>query len=144
MSNSYVANATTTIAAPKVVVWEALVTPHSIKQYMFGTDVSSTWEKGGTITWKGEMKGKQYEDKGVILEIDAQHTLQYTHFSPASGAADVPEHYHTVTIDLSDAGGKTQVSLSQDNNETEAARLASENNWRVMLDGLKNYVEKSA
>ncbi len=32
--------------------------------------------------------------------------------------------------------------LAQDHNVTEAARMHSEKNWKMMLDGLKKYVEK--
>jgi uncharacterized protein YndB with AHSA1/START domain len=142
VSKNLVANATTSIEATKSKVWEALVTPDAIKQYMFGADVESDWSKGSEITWTGEMKGKKYEDKGVILEIEPKKTLQYTHFSPLSGKPDKPENYHTVAINLSGNGNKTEVSLSQDNNPDEKARAESEKNWGAMLGGLKKYVEK--
>lgn len=144
MSNNLVGKATTSIGATKSKVWEALVTPDAIKQYMFGTDVESDWRKGSPITWKGEYKGKTYEDKGVILNIEPEQTLQYSHFSPLSGKPDKPENYHTVTINLSGSDNKTEVSLSQDNNADEEARKESEKNWGAVLDGLKKHVEKSS
>ena len=143
MSKNLVAKVTTSIGAKKSKVWEALVTPDAIKQYMFGADVESDWSKGSKIIWKGEFKGKKYEDKGVILKIESEQTLQYSHFSPLSGEPDKPENYHTVTINLSGSGNKTKVSLSQDNNSDEEARKESEKNWGIMLEGLKKYVEKS-
>ena len=144
MSKNLVANATTSIEATKSQVWEALVEPDAIKQYMFGADVESDWSEGSAITWRGEMKGKKYQDKGVILKIDPEQILQYNHFSPLSGKPDKPENYHTITINLSGRGNKTDVSLSQDNNADEAARKESEKNWGTMLAGLKRYVEKSS
>ena len=144
MSKNLVAKATTSIGVTKGKVWEALVTPDAIKQYMFGADVESDWTNGSEITWKGEMKGKKYEDKGVILKIEPEQTLQYSHFSPLSGKPDKPENYHTVTINLSGSSSKTEVSLSQDNNSDEEARKESEKNWGAMLEGLKKYVEKSS
>jgi len=54
----------------------------------------------------------------------------------------MPENYHTVTVELSENGNQTVVSLSQDNNETEQAREHSEKNWRIMLNGLKKFLEK--
>jgi uncharacterized protein YndB with AHSA1/START domain len=143
MSKNMVAKATTSIGATKSKVWEALVTPDAIKQYMFGADVESDWSKGSKITWKGEMKGKKYEDKGVILKIEPEQTLQYSHFSPLSGKPDKPENYHTVTINLSGNGNETEVSLSQDNNSDEEARKESAKNWGAMLEGLKKYVQTS-
>jgi hypothetical protein len=53
----------------------------------------------------------------------------------------VPENYHTVTVELSGAGGQTHVSLAQDNNETEETREHSEQNWHMMLESLKKLLE---
>ncbi len=144
MNKNLIAKATTSIQSTRSKVWEALITPDAIKQYMFGADVESDWREGSAITWTGEMKGKKYEDKGVILKIEPEQTLQYSHFSPLSGKRDNPENYHTVTIDLAGSANKTEVSLSQDNNSDEKARKESEKNWGVMLEGLKKYVEKSS
>ena len=137
MPKNLVANASTVVDAPASKVWNALVDPAAIKQYMFGTNVSSDWKKGR----KGEWKGKSYEDKGVILQLDREKRLSYTHFSPLMGKPDTPENYHTVTIELSLDGARTRVSLAQDNNATEEARSHSEKNWELMLAGLKRHVE---
>ena len=64
----------------------ALVDPAAIKQYMFGTTVESDWREGSSIVWKGEWQGRAYEDKGVILRLEPGRLLQYSHFSPLSGA----------------------------------------------------------
>jgi uncharacterized protein YndB with AHSA1/START domain len=142
MANDFVAQATTTIQASAAEVWDALVDPAKIKEYMFGTNVSSEWKVGGPITWKGEWEGKPYEDKGEILQLTPQRVLQYTHFSPMTGLPDKPENYHTVTIELADNGTATNVTLTQDNNADEKDREHSEKNWSMMLDGLKTFVEK--
>ena len=141
MSN-LIAKATTNISAPRSEVWDALVTPASIKQYMFGSDVTSDWEEGSPITFKGEWQGRAYEDKGVVKRVDPGRFVQYTHYSPLSGLPDVPENYHTVTIELMDAGDKTRVVLTQDNNRDEEERAHSEKNWEMMLGGLKKFVER--
>ena len=142
MANDFVAKASTTIEASAAEVWDALVDPAKIREYMFGTNVSSEWKEGGPISWKGEWEGKPYEDKGVILQMKPQCVLQYTHFSPMAGLPDKPENYHTVTIELAgDGAATTKVTLSQDNNPTEKAREHSEKNWSMMLDGLKKFIE---
>ena len=141
MSKNLIARAAISIKAPSTRVWDALVTPAAIKQYMFGTNVVSAWKEGSAIVWKGVWQGKPYEDKGVILQLKPARTLEYTHFSPLSGLPDEPGSYHTVTIELSAEGPGTRVSLSQDNNLTEQAREHSERNWGMMLAGLKRFVE---
>jgi uncharacterized protein YndB with AHSA1/START domain len=141
-SQDLIAKAAVVIDAPKAAVWKALVTPASIKQYMFGTDARSDFKKGSPITWTGVWEGKPYQDKGEILRIEPERVLQYTHFSPLSGQPDRPENYHTVTIELADSGSQTRVTLTQDNNPTEEARAHSEKNWTMMLSGLKKFVER--
>ena len=138
----HVARAVTTIHASISNVWNAVVDPALIKQYMFGASVSSDWKEGSPIVWKGEWQGKPYEDKGVILRIEPTHVLQYSHFSPLSGQPETPENYHTVTLELCEEPSGTRVSLSQDNNATEQAREHSEKNWNTMLAGLKKVVEQ--
>ncbi len=44
--------ASITINATSVEVWNALVNPEAIKQYMFGTNVVSKWHEGSPIVWK--------------------------------------------------------------------------------------------
>ena len=137
-----VARASTTIDAPIGKVWDALVTPKTIKQYMFGTNVTSDFREGSSIVWKGEWEGKSYEDKGVILKFNPEKMLRYSHYSPLSGLPDKPENYHTVTIDLVRQGEQTLIALTQDNNPTEEAKQDSEKNWAMMLAGLKKLLEK--
>ena len=142
MTQTLTAHASVLINRPAADVWRALVTPASIKEYMFGTNVQSDWHEGSPITWKGEWQGKAYEDKGVIRRIEPNRTLVYTHFSPLMGLPDKPENYHTVTITLTPEGNGTRVSLAQDNNANEQARDHSQKNWEMMLGGLKTFVEK--
>ena len=141
MDNKLIAKASTTIQAPVAKVWDALVTPATIKQYMFGTTVTSEFKKGSPIMWKGEWQGRKYEDKGVILDLQPQRKLAYSHFSPLSGLPEKPENFHNITIELVDKGKQTLVSLSQDNNANEKERDHSQKNWEMMLSGLKKVLE---
>ena len=91
MEKNLTARATIAIDSPCGPVWKALVTPADIRQYMFGTDVVSDWKVGSPIVWKGEWQGSRFEDKGVILQSDPEHVLQYIHISPLSGLPDKPD-----------------------------------------------------
>lgn len=142
MNEDFIAKASTAIRASRQAVWEALTSPEAIKDYMFGARVDTNWHEGDPISWKGQWQGKTYEDKGTILQFMPAQRLQYSHYSPLSGLPDKPEHYHTVTIDLSGNGTETEVMLTQNHNATEAARTHSEKNWNLMLEGLKKFVEK--
>ena len=50
MTKGLVASARVTIAAPVAKVWDALVNPAIIKQYMFGTEVVSELREGRAIS----------------------------------------------------------------------------------------------
>jgi uncharacterized protein YndB with AHSA1/START domain len=143
METKLIARSRKIIHASISKVWEALVDPEKIKQYMFGTDVISDWKEGRSIVWKGEWKGKKYEDKGTILKLEKLKTLQYSHYSPLSGKPDIPANYHIVTITLSEFELHigVEVELTQDNNDNEDEQKHSESNWDRMLDGLKKFLE---
>jgi uncharacterized protein YndB with AHSA1/START domain len=142
MNKQFVAKASTTINAPASKVWDALTNPQMIKQYMFGTDVISDWKVGSTIVYRGEWQGKPFEDKGKILEMEREKALVSTHWSPLSGVPDTPENYHTVSYHLKEMDGRTEVTLTQDNNANEEEKAHSEQNWKHMLEGLKKLLER--
>ena len=143
MSRGFEAIKTVTIHATRAEVWSALTNPEKVKQYMHGTEMSTDWKEGSPISWKGEWKGRSYEDKGTVLAVEPQKLLKYTHWSPMGGSEDKPENYHTVTYELAGEDGKTTLTLIQDNNasQEEADKMASDN-WGPVLNGLKETVEK--
>ena len=138
----HVASADVVVDASPDKVWAALTDPEEIKKYMFGSEVVTDWKQGSPIVWRGEYEGKQYEDKGEIVEIEPGRRLKVTHFSPLSGQEDRPENYHTVLYELEEREGRTHVSLSQDNNPSKEAAEHSRANWEKMLAGLKQAVER--
>jgi uncharacterized protein YndB with AHSA1/START domain len=143
MSENLVAEANAAIDAPRAAVWNALVSSEANKEFMFGADVVSDWREGSPIAWRGEWKGRKYEDKGTILQAEPGRLLQYTHYSPLSGQPDIEENYHKITIELSDTPAGTRIVLRQDGNATEEARAESQKNWEMMLQGVKKYVERN-
>ena len=144
MSIGFEAIKSVTIHATTDKVWNALTNPEKVKQYLHGTEMSTDWKEGGPITWRGEWKGRSYEDKGTVLAVEPQKLLKYTHWSPMGGSEDKPENYHTVTYELAGDDGRTTLTLTQDNNasQEEADKMANEN-WGPVLDGLKATVEKT-
>ena len=141
MGNTAIAKATTTINAPAAKVWDALTKPEQIKQYMFGTQVTTDWRVGSPITYKGEWKGKAYEDKGKVLEIEPRKRLVSTFWSSLAGLPDTPENYKTVSYELAPEGDRTKLTITQDNNASKEEAGEAEQNWRMVLDGIKQLVE---
>jgi uncharacterized protein YndB with AHSA1/START domain len=141
MNDPKIAQVSMAINAPASAVWDALTRPELIKQYLFGTEVTTDWKVGSPITYRGEWQGKPYEDKGRVLENMPGKRLVSTFWSALSGKPDLPENYQTVTYELSGQDGKTVVTVIQDNNETEESARHSEQNWKMVLEGLKKVVE---
>jgi hypothetical protein len=88
------------------------------------------------------LQGKPYEDKGTILQIKTENILKYDYWSSISGQPDVPENYQIVTYELSERNGRTHFNLTQENCKTMEAKEHSESNWKMVLNGLKQLVEK--
>ena len=141
MNKKFIAKAATIIHAPVSKVWQALVNPEIIKQYLFNTDVISDWKEGSPILYRGEWQGKPFEDKGTILKIEDEKQLVSTHWSPLSGVPDTPENRHTVTYSLSAKGDSTEVAITQDNNASEEEKEDSEQLWKTVLAGMKKLLE---
>ena len=137
----------TNIHASPGEVWTALTTPNLIKSYFYGADVDTDWQEGSPIYFRGDWKGRKFEDKGEIQQFEPERRLSYSHWSPLSGAPDKPENYQVVTFDLAPTGGGTKVTLSQSDLVDKAKSIDGakkqeyENNWRTVLDGLKKIVE---
>jgi uncharacterized protein YndB with AHSA1/START domain len=143
MPRGFEAITSVVIAAPPAKVWRALTDPDQVREYMHGTNLATDWVVGDPVTWSGEWKGKPYVDKGTVLEVDPERRLSYTHWSPMGGSDDRPANYHTVSIDLNPDGSKTKLTLTQDNNPTQAeADAMASNNWAPMLEGLKATAER--
>ena len=142
MTNKLSAKTGIEINAPVSNVWQALTDPALIKEYLFGTNAITDWKKRSSITYRGEWEGKQYEDKGVIVDIIPQRLLHTTYWSPLGGTEDKPENYANVIYELKPDGDKTIVTLVQDNIADEAGVKHMEKNWSIVLQGMKKLLEQ--
>ncbi len=141
MNKTYTAKTFITINTPTSKVWEALTKPDVIRQYLFGTEVTTDWQVGSPITYKGIWEGKAYEDKGVVLEVEPGRLLVCSFWSAFSGLPDIAENYQTVRYELSTEVNGTRLTITQDNNNSQEEANRSGENWKMVLDGLKKLLE---
>jgi uncharacterized protein YndB with AHSA1/START domain len=144
MAGKYVAHASVTMNASRAMAWEALVNPEGIKQYMPVSDVISEWREGSPIVWKSEFQGKSFEVKGTVLRLEPERLLEYDHSGPifrSSGASHSRENYLRVTIELSEEGARTILSVTERNNVSKRELEHSEGSWRMVLQGMKALLE---
>jgi uncharacterized protein YndB with AHSA1/START domain len=130
------------IKAPAAEVWKGLTEPELVKQYFFGTTVKSDWKAGSPITFSGEWDGKAYEDKGTIQEITPGKYVKYSYWSSMAGTEDKPENYNNVSYLVTENYGITTLELTQDGIKDETSKEHSEENWQMVLSGLKKILEK--
>jgi uncharacterized protein YndB with AHSA1/START domain len=141
MDEKFNARASLIINSPASKIWKALTDPDLIKQYLFGTEVTTDWQVGSPITYRGVWNGRSYEDKGRVVRFEEGRLLESTFWSSLAGQADLPENYKTVTYELEPAGSATKLTITQDNNATAEEAAHSEENWRMVLDGIKKLLE---
>jgi uncharacterized protein YndB with AHSA1/START domain len=141
MKNNLIAETSISIDATPAKVWKVLTTPKLVKKYLLGTDVSSDWKEGSTITYSGEYNGKKYNDKGIIKKIEPEKIFQSTYWSSMGGKEDKPENYNLVTYKITKQADKTIITLSQNNNASEKEKEHSVENWKMVLQKLKEVVE---
>ena len=143
MKNGLTAEASIVIDAKPALVWKAITSPDMIKKYLMGTNVSTDWKEGSTISYEGEYNGKKYRDKGVIKKIEPGKIFQSTYWSSMGGKEDKPENYNLVTYELQEKGAQTELHLSQDNVQSEEEKKHVTGNWNNVLMKLKSVVEES-
>ncbi len=141
MNENRIAKASVLINAPVSRVWEALTQPELIKQYLFGTEVTTDWQVGSPITYHGVWQGKTYTDKGKVLQVEPGRKIVSTFWSALSGVPDQPENYKTVQYELFNQGSATRLTVTQDNNSSEEEAQHSTQNWQGVLEGIKKLLE---
>lgn len=130
------------IQAPATSIWHALVTPKIARRYFFGAEIKTDWQPGNPITFVGHFNGNAYEEKGIILSVEDNVRLQYSHWSHFDGLPDLPENYRTWTFDLKENNGTTFLTASEDNIPTEKQKIRSDEFWKEVLEKIKKLVEK--
>lgn len=142
MAETFIARVSLTINAPRAKVWDVLIDPEKIKQYILASDVVSKWREGSSIVWKSEFHGKPFEIKGTILRLEPQRLLEFDQSRPIFRASQTvrSSDYHRVTIELSDEGA-THLALIELGNATERELAHSQGGWQLALGNMKALLE---
>ena len=76
-------------------------------------------------------------EQGTILQFEPEKVLEYSYWSSLSQHADVPENYSVITFKLTPVDGKTILTFTQSNFETEVSYKHFNYYWNVALGLLK-------
>lgn len=141
MNKERVSRSSIAINATPQKIWEALIRPEITREYFFGADITTDWKKGSSIVFTGEFNGNKYKEKGVILHVEPNVQLQYSHWSHFDGLPDAPENYRTWTFDLTENNSTNLLTISEDNIPTEKQKNRSDEFWENVLLKIKQLVE---
>ncbi|GER89644.1 hypothetical protein KDW_38060 [Dictyobacter vulcani] len=131
-----------TMNATATRVWEAITKPELVKQWQYGTNLITDWQKGSSIVYRNEWEGTVYEQKGTILEIEPEKLVKFTLFAPRPGLENTPANFFTMIYAIEEANGQTTLTITQeDPREQSSQEQAEEKNDNGILAGLKKLVE---
>lgn len=133
---------TTVIHATTEAIWDALINPAKIKEYLYGTDTECDWKEGSPLVFRGQYDGHTYEDRGTILDIEPGRRLSYSYWSSMSPLPDLPENYATVSFQLLPANGAITLQLTQRGFTSEEGFSHSDTGWDHVLQKLKEIAER--
>jgi uncharacterized protein YndB with AHSA1/START domain len=139
---SYSSQSETIIHAPLPKVWDALTKPEQVREWFFGTNMITDWSVGSPIFFRGSWEGKDYEDKGTVLEYSALKSLSYSYWSVMSGLPDKPENYMHVTYEVTEVDGGTKLVIKQSNVATQEKADHSNENWKMVVGELAKFLAK--
>lgn len=144
MKYPFVAKASIEIAAPLEKVFAALTEPESVKILFWGSELVTNWQVGSPIAFRGEWEGVPYEDHGTVLQFSPPHVVKYNYWSSFSKneVEDIPENYQTITYTFAASGDGTSLAIEQDNVRSAEVMAHSEENWKGLLQSMKELLEK--
>jgi uncharacterized protein YndB with AHSA1/START domain len=130
-----------TINASANRVWDVLTKPELVKQWQYGADVITDWRKGSSIIYRNEWEGSVFEQRGMILEIEAMKLVKYTLFVPRPGLEETPNNTFSMTYTLEEKDGQTTLTIIQDDPREQQSQEHEEESENSVLNDLKKLVE---
>jgi uncharacterized protein YndB with AHSA1/START domain len=109
-----VSRSAVTIKAPRDVVWAAVTLPEYVREWQYDSELVTDWIVGHSIRFSAEWQGQRFEQWGTVLQFEEPSQLRYSLFAPRPGLEDRPEHYFTMTYELTDVDNGTRVTFTQE------------------------------
>ncbi|MBC9929804.1 SRPBCC domain-containing protein [Chitinophaga qingshengii] len=127
-------------------VWEMLTQPDKISLWMMDTPVQvySDWKTGSPLVFRGDLHGLPYEHKGIIVTLEPEQVLAYTHWSTLSERPDEPGEYGVITFRLTGTGAATVLDFTQTNTGKYATHQHIKFYWTIALGLIKKLCEQTA
>jgi len=139
-----VSTSTVIINAPREIVWSAVTLREHVRQWQFGSDLTTDWIVGHPIRFRAQWQGATFEQWGTVEEFNAPQRLRYSLFAPRPELEDRPENYFTMTYELTDVEDGTEVRfIHEDPREPDDAEFESDEENPVLI-ALREFAESLA
>lgn len=122
MVNDLVVTRSVVLNASPARVWEALTHPGMTKQYMYNCEVSSNWEAGGSVRWKGNYNGRTLDEAGEVMEVIPGKLLKYSGFDRLAEGDISRDGNIYITHELIPYGSKTKLLTTLEHFEGDESR----------------------
>ena len=145
MTSDQTVTKTITIRASVAKVWQALTDPELIKEWLTEngtTTVASDWKIGSPILFTGMWHKVKYQDKGTILQFEAEKVLAYSYWSKFSRLPDILENYSVIEFRLMPKEDQTILTLTHSNLVAEGMPGHSNFYWKITLNKMKQLIER--
>lgn len=104
-------------------------------------NVTTDWQIGSSIIFKGSLEWTDFENKGTILQFEPEKIFQYNYWSTLSGLSDIPGNYIIVGFVLRPIAKQTALTLTLSNITDEITYKHLDFYWTVTLDVFKKLCE---
>lgn len=131
-----------TIDAPVSKVWDVITKPELVKQWQYGSDLTTDWQVGSDIRFHSEWQGSVYEQWGKVLEVVPHSMVRYSLFAPRPGLEDIPENYFVMTYTVEEQEDNTILTIEMnDNRSGSSVQESADEDGQSILTLLKSIAE---
>ncbi len=129
------------VNASRERLWNVLTQPEFVKQWQYGSELTTSWEEGTPIAFRTVWDGKVMEQWGEILEVHPLELIKYSLFAPRPGLEDKPENYFVMHYIIEKEKGVTKLQIIQEDNRPGAVQEAEQGEENPVLKMLKELAE---
>ena len=128
------------IDALPITIWNVLTKPKYIEKWL-GVKAESNWKINNDLLFKFSWDGKDFVDKGKIIQLDKNKLFSYTYWSNFSGLADNPENYSKIQFEIENKEEFTLLKLTHSKIKNQTMYEHSNKNWEETLNQIKSISE---
>ncbi|MFA6150056.1 MAG: SRPBCC family protein [Chitinophagaceae bacterium] len=129
------------VNASRERLWNVLTQPEFVKQWQYGSELTTSWEEGTPIAFRTVWDGKVMEQWGEILEVHPLELIKYSLFAPRPGLEDKPENYFVMHYIIEKEKGVTKLQIIREDNRPGAVQEAEQGEENPVLKMLKELAE---